>query len=125
MKVRTKDIINKGRYSFLDLENFLLENDFSKMSGIDFMNMLVNDFDMADVIYLIDAYRMPRSEITSVIESYDNSRPKANELLLVDNLASQYGVDRNTVVRRIQEVRIVNRKEKAINKGKKLKKEQK
>jgi len=125
MKIKAKDIYKAGRYTFLELEHWLLWNDLSKISGAELMTTLLNDFDLADLIYLMDAYRMPRRQMISVVEEYDRSKPKLDELAFVRNLASAYNVDDATAIRRIQEVRMVNQQERAQSRGKITKKRQK
>ena len=118
MKIKTKDIYKKGRYTFLELEQWLLWNDLSKVNGDELMTTLLNDFDLADVIYLMDAYRMPRRQMIGVVSEYDKGKSKFDELAFVRNLANLYNVEDGDVIRRIQEVRIVNREERAQSKGK-------
>lgn len=125
MKIKAKDIYNEGRFNFLELEQWLLWNDLSKMNGDELMRTLLNDFDMADVIYLMDAYRMPRRQMISVVTEYDKTKPKMDATQFVRNLANTYGVDDDTAIRRIQEVRMVNQLERAQSRGKKVKKRQK
>ena len=59
--------------------------------------------------YLYEAYLMPIEEISKEIKRYDSSRPRLDAVKLVDNLCERYNVDRNTIVKRIQNVRTVNR----------------
>lgn len=125
MKIKAKDIYNEGRFNFLELEQWLLWNDLSKMNGDELMRTLLNDFDMPDVIYLMDAYRMPRRQMISVVAEYDKTKPKMDATQFVRNLANTYGVDDDTAIRRIQEVRMVNQLERAQSRGKKVKKRQK
>jgi len=59
--------------------------------------------------YLYEAYLMPIEEIYKEIKRYDNSCPMLDAVKFVDNLKERYHVDRKTVVKRIQNVRRINR----------------
>ena len=59
--------------------------------------------------YLYEAYLMPIEEISKEIKRYDNSCPRLDEVKFVDNLKERYNVDRRTVVKRIQNIRRINR----------------
>ena len=59
--------------------------------------------------YLYEAYLMPIEEISKEIKRYDSSRPRLDELKFVNDLCKRYNVDRRTIVKRIQNVRTVNR----------------
>lgn len=59
--------------------------------------------------YLYEVYLMPIEEISKEIKRYDSSRPRLDAVKLVDNLCERYNVDRRTIVKRIQNVRTVNR----------------
>ena len=59
--------------------------------------------------YLYEVYLMPIEEILKEISRYDSSSPRLDAVKLVDNLCERYNVDRKTIVKRIQNVRTVNR----------------
>ena len=59
--------------------------------------------------YLYEAYIMPIEEISKEIKRYDSSSPRLDELKFVNDLCKRYNVDRRTIVKRIQNVRTVNR----------------
>jgi len=59
--------------------------------------------------YLYEVYLMPIEGIYKEIKRYDNSCPKLDAVKFVDNLKEKYNVDRETVVKRIQNVRRINR----------------
>lgn len=59
--------------------------------------------------YLYEAYLMPIEEISKEIKRYDSSSPRLDELKFVNDLCKRYNVDRRTIVKRIQNVRTVNR----------------
>ena len=62
-----------------------------------------------EAAYMFEAYQMPIEEISKEIKRYDSSSPKLDAVKLVDNLCERYNVDRKTIVKRIQNVRTVNR----------------
>lgn len=59
--------------------------------------------------YLYEVYLMPIEDIYKEIKRYDNSCPKLDAVKFVDDLKERYHVDRETVVKRIQNVRRINR----------------
>jgi len=59
--------------------------------------------------YLYEVYLMPIEDIYKEIKRYDNSCPKLDAVKFVDNLKEKYNVERETVVKRIQNVRRINR----------------
>lgn len=59
--------------------------------------------------YLYETYLMPIEEISKEIKRYDSSHPKLDEIRFVNELCKKYDVDRKTVVKRIQNVRRINR----------------
>lgn len=62
-----------------------------------------------DEEYLTYAYIMPIEEIEKEIERYDNSKPKLDELKFISELVTLYNVEKYKVIRRIQEIRMINR----------------
>lgn len=59
--------------------------------------------------YLFEVYQMPIEEISKEIKRYDSSYPRLDELKFVNDLCKRYNVERRTIVKRIQNVRRVNR----------------
>lgn len=59
--------------------------------------------------YILEAYQMPIEQISRAIKMYDSSSPKLDAVKFVDDLCERYGVDRETIVKRIQNVRRINR----------------
>ena len=55
--------------------------------------------------YKTAAYIMEYDQIRSMLEEYDNSKPKADELKFIFNLQKNYEQGEETVLRRIREVR--------------------
>lgn len=73
--------------------------------------------------YLINAYIMPKEEIEEVIKYIDKNATKITAEDLIEQLSIKYSVERKSmIVKRIKEVRRMNKVEKAANKGKKRKK---
>jgi len=61
-----------------------------------------------DINYITAAYIMPLQEIQKSLQKYDESIPKLDELMFIQELQEKYGQDRKGVIRRIQEVRKIN-----------------
>lgn len=59
--------------------------------------------------YLYEVYLMPIEEISKEIKRYDSSIPKLDELKFVNELCKRYNVDRKAIIKRIQNVRRINR----------------
>ena len=59
--------------------------------------------------YLYEVYLMPSEEILKEISRYDSSSPKLDELKFVNSLCERYNVGRKDIVKRIKNVRTVNR----------------
>lgn len=60
---------------------------------------------------------MPIEQISRAIKMYDSSSPKLDAVKFVDDLCERYGVDRETIVKRIQNVRRINKYLKENNIG--------
>lgn len=58
-----------------------------------------------EINYAAAALILDYDEIKSVINKYDTTKPKMDELKLVHDLCVKYSQERTTVIRRIQEVR--------------------
>lgn len=67
--------------------------------------------------YILEAYQMPIEQISRAIKMYDSSSPKLDAVKFVDDLCERYGVDRETIVKRIQNVRRINKYLKENNMG--------
>ena len=57
--------------------------------------------------YLIRAINMPLKKMIEVLNDYDKSSPKPDEIKLISILAEKYKVTKEDVIKRIQDVRIV------------------
>lgn len=106
MKI-TKINIEDTNHSFMELEAIIKSADFTKMSMSQFIDVYKDNLNIEDVIYLVDAYLMPKEEIEEALAIYRNSHPKMDEIKFIENLSKKYGVDKDTVIRRIQEVIVV------------------
>ena len=73
------------------------------------------------------AYIIPRVDLEREIDYYDshNFLSKPDELKFVSSLAQKYGVDRETIIKRIRQVRIMKQPKKERIIVKKRKKTQK
>ena len=54
--------------------------------------------------YFTDAFLMPVDQISAELEKYDHSSPKMDEIKFLQNLREKFGVDNDTIVRRIGQV---------------------
>ena len=87
--------------------------------------MFSKKFSTKDIVYLIDAYRIPKKEIQYYLDIYRRSNPKYDELNFIYNLSKLYKTDERTVIRRIKEINIIEKEEKTLNNSKKRKKRKK
>lgn len=117
--------IKKTTYSYMELEQWLEENKTQEASIDELFDLFLKKFSIEDVIYLIDAYRMPRKEIENYLDMYRRSHPKHDELDFIYNLAKLYKTDQKTIIRRIGEINIIEKEEKTLNNSKKTQKRKK
>ena len=117
--------LNKTTYSYMELEQWLEENKNTETSINEMFDFFSKKFSVEDIIYLMDAYRMPKKEIERYLELYRKSSPKRDELDFIYNLSKQYKVDEQTIIRRIQEIIIIENEEKNINNTRKKQKTKK
>ena len=114
------------REEYLYLENWLKEHTNDLMTPSYFLDelTLLNEI---QIQYIIMAYMIPRIEIEREIDYYDNHNflSKTDELKFVSSLAAKYGVDRETIIKRIRQVRIMKQPKKERIIVKKRKKTQK
>ena len=106
MKI-TKINMDDTNHSFMELETIIKSADFTKISMSEFIDMYKDNLNIEDIIYLVDAYLMPKNEIEEALTIYRNNKPKMDELKFVEDLSKKYGVDIDTIIRRIQEVIVV------------------
>ena len=76
------------------------------------------------VKYLIMANTIPLEEIEQSLEYYDGHRfpIQVDELAFIINLSKKYSTDKNTILKRIRQVRMINEHKKMQNNTKKRKK---
>lgn len=117
--------IKKTTYSYIELENWLEENKTTEASIDEMFDLFSKKFSVEDIIYLMDAYRMPKKEIEYYLNLYRRSNPKYDEVDFIYNLAKLYKTDEKTIIRRIQEIITIENEEKKLNSPKKTKKSQK
>ena len=90
-----------------------IEREFAKLLNIfenrDKALMILKIKTIEESEYLYEVYLMPIEEISKEIKRYDSSSPKLDAVKFVDELCKRYNVDRETVVKRIQNVRRINR----------------
>ena len=55
------------------------------------------------------SYSMPFVQIKEAIQRYDASFPKMDELVFIHDLCKRYGQEREPVLRRIREVKRIDR----------------
>lgn len=117
--------IKKTTYSYMELEQWLEENKSTGASIGEMFDFFSKKFSAEDIVYLMDAYRIPKKEIEKYLDMYRRSHPKHDELDFIYNLAKLYKTDEQTIIRRIQEINIIEKEEKNLNKSKKTKKRKK
>ena len=94
----------------IELELWLLNNS----SIIEDKNHLVEyfyktDFTLDEIEYLCEAYNIPMAEIKEAIKVLDQNKYRIDELRFINDLAKKYEVDRDTIIRRIQIARGIDR----------------
>ena len=62
-----------------------------------------------DVNYMAASYSMPFLQIKEAIQRYNEEAPQADELIFINELCKQYGQERESVLRRIREVKRIDR----------------
>ena len=111
---------------YLYLENWLKEHTDNIMTPTYFLDelTLLNE---TQIQYIIMAYMIPRIEIEKEIDFYDSCDlpSKPDELKFVSSLAAKYGVNKETIIKRIRQVRIMKQPKKDRIIVKKRKKVQK
>ena len=117
--------VKNTTYSYMELEKWLEENKNTEASIDKMFDFFLKKFSLEDIIYLMDAYSMPKKEIERYLELYRKSSPKRDELDFIYNLSKLYKVDEQTVIRRIQEIIIMENDEKNINNARKKQKTKK
>lgn len=114
------------REEYLYLENWLKEHTNDLMTPSYFLDelTLLNE---SQIQYIMMAYMIPRVDLEREIDYYDshNFLSKPDELKFVSSLAQKYGVDRETIIKRIRQVRIMKQPKKERIIVKKRKKTQK
>ena len=117
--------IKKTTYSYMELEQWLEENKSAEVSIGEMFDFFSKKFSPEDIVYLMDAYRIPKKEIEKYLDMYRRSHPKHDELDFIYNLSKLYKTDKQTIIRRIQEINIIEKEEKTLNNSKKTKKRKK
>ena len=112
----------------IELEEWLEKNYRQNNSNDESAQKIFDNFENTeDIDYLIDAYLMPKKEIEKALENYDNHKFPfvMDELKFIDDLSEQYDMDRQSIVKRIIDVREMNIIENMILEDKKVKKRKK
>ena len=117
--------VKNTTYSYMELEKWLEENKNTEASIGEMFDFISKKFSAEDIIYLMDAYRIPKKEIEYYLSIYRSSKPKYDELDFIYNLSKIYKTDEQTVIRRIQEIIIMENNEKNINNARKRQKNKK
>ena len=117
--------IKNTTYSYMELEEWLEKNKDTEASIDEMFDFFSKKFSAEDIVYLMDAYRMPKKEIEYYLSMYRSSKPKCDELIFVHNLAKLYKTDEKTIIRRIQEIIMIKNEKKTRNNSKKTKKRKK
>ena len=61
---------------------------------------------LSELIYLVEAFKMPYQEILDFVNDYDSKR--YNAVIFADYLAEKYGVSRENIIKRVQDVRKIS-----------------
>lgn len=117
--------IKNTTYSYIELETWLEENKTTVSSIDQIFDLFSKKFSVEDIIYLMDAYRIPKKEIEYYLAIYRRSKPKYDELDFIYNLAKLYKTDEKTIIRRIQEIIVIENDENKHNNFKNAKKRRK
>lgn len=73
---------------------------------------------LSELIYLVEAFKMPYQEILDFVNDYDSKR--YNAVIFTNYLAEKYGVSRENIIKRVQDVRKISNYTKNINSTKKI-----
>lgn len=76
---------------------------------------LNNKLSILELVYYIEAIKMPYQEILDAIEWYDSN--KIDAVKFVNELIQKYNVDRDDIIKRIQDVRAIKKHLDAKNKS--------
>ena len=61
---------------------------------------------LSELIYLVEAFKMPYQEILDFVNDYDSKR--YNAVIFTNYLAEKYGVSRENIIKRVQDVRKIS-----------------
>lgn len=93
----------------LELEKKLEQSSLGKFAKTEMRNAPEQEIE-----YMARACSMPFDQVREQIRIYNDSFPKKDELAFVHRLCEQYGQDRKTVLRRIREVKRIDRVKKHV-----------
>lgn len=94
----------------IELEIWLLENGPIGLNNDELLKLLISkNFSQNEIEYLMIAYYIPMMDIKEQLTIYDDTRPRMDELKFISDLQIKYNVDRNTVIKRIQSVRVISK----------------
>lgn len=123
MNIKEREI---KREEYLELEEWLEENLQTTMT-VEYLLEELTLFNQEQIRYIIMAFMIPKKEIEKELEFYDSikSLNKPDEIFFVNKLASKYSTDKETIIERIKQVRILKEPQKKRINIKKRKKTQK
>lgn len=100
-------------YRLIELEEKIEYLKKTNKTDKEIVDVLKDDFDTKDIFYSLF---MPYDEILNEIENYDGSHKK-DAVSLVNKLSKEYHYDKDTIIKRIQQVRKINEyKDEDLNK---------
>ncbi len=73
---------------------------------------------LSELVYLVEAFKMPYQEILDSINDYDSKR--YNAVVFANYLADKYGVSRENIIKRVQDVRKISNYVANIDRTKKI-----
>lgn len=109
-KFNVVDMIKIEEYiKTLDKDKISLRENLTEKLNID------REFYNKVNLYFIKAIQVPYEKILNKLYEYDKSSPKYDEILFIDELCKEFNVDKTIILKRIREVRKI---EKYIKKNK-------
>lgn len=74
---------------------------------------IAKKYKLEESLYLLYAYKMPIDSINNELIWYDTN--KVNPILFINSLMEKYGVTKDEVIIRVQEIRRINKYNESIN----------
>lgn len=112
-KIRVKEKYRKNMFACIhEIIHYVFDVGYEKPVQSTFERKIrgkTKDTHEQEINYITASYSMPFQQIKEAIQSYNESFPKADELVFIHDLCKQYGQGRESVLRRIREVKRIDR----------------